>query len=462
MQSSRSSSPLNAIEPWQGQTVVVAVSGGVDSVALLHMLLAVWPRDQLVIAHVDHGVRDDSAENGTFVARLALQYGIAYAIERLELNADTFSEARGRTLRYQFLARVAHEQGAPVVVSGHHADDQAETVLLHLLRGSGPDGLAAMRATAPLPTDPTVTLVRPLLNVRKAALVAYCEAHDLRWREDATNSDTTYLRNRVRHELLPLLEEMNGGMVDRLGQLAAVVAAETGFLDAFTDETLGRLTSGGAGWLKIERDAWQSLPLALRRRSLRLWATVHQLDLSFDTLETARKLAETGTVGERAPLSADHWLQVDYDVIWLLADGVEPPRLGPQVEGEMRLEAGSWVALGAGWRLSVVALDDTNDGYAKDAWSATVALETNARLLVRGRRAGEQLQPLGMNGQHKSLQDVMVDRKISAELRDRWPIVATDEHPVWVVGHLLDERAKLHGDNNGKQLLELRCEQVGE
>ncbi len=196
-----------------GARLVVAVSGGADSLCLLGALLALRERGhrlapgELIVAHLDHGLRgEESREDARYVQRLAADLGVPCVIE--EANAAYSTELRigledwARRTRYVFLRRVAAEHQAERIVTGHTRDDQAETILLHWLRGSG---LAGLRGMAPLRGD----IARPLLDVTHEQTVAYCAAQGWQPREDSSNADTRFLRNRIRHELLPLLETYN-------------------------------------------------------------------------------------------------------------------------------------------------------------------------------------------------------------------------------------------------------------
>jgi tRNA(Ile)-lysidine synthase len=198
--------------------LVVAVSGGPDSLALLHLLSRreLHPAANLVVGHLNHQLRPSAAADATFVAETAAAWGLECHTESVDVaglaRRDGLSlEEAGRGARYQFLARLAHAVGAAHVAAGHNADDQAETVLMHFLRGAGLSGLRGMRPAGPLPGDPAITLLRPFLTTGRAEIEAYCQEHGLAPLTDASNTDTTYFRNRLRHELLPYLAGYNPG-----------------------------------------------------------------------------------------------------------------------------------------------------------------------------------------------------------------------------------------------------------
>ncbi len=243
-----------------GTTVVVAVSGGADSVALLHALQQFSPLWQLSlhIAHLDHALRPDSADDADFVARLAEQRQLPFHMARLAqaalLDDPRGVEAAARAARYAFLRHVAWQVGKPAcVVTAHHQDDQAETLLLHLIHGAGLQGLAGMAWIGSLPDDPnapSVPLLRPLLGVNRATLRAYLAAYDLTWREDATNATPDFVRNRLRHTIMPALTGLNPNLTATLARSADLIAAEA---DYAAQRDAAALT---AATLDVQAERW--------------------------------------------------------------------------------------------------------------------------------------------------------------------------------------------------------------
>lgn len=204
---------------------IVAVSGGVDSVVLLDMMAKQHSSDQLVVAHFDHGIRPDSAEDALFVAGLAEKYGLPFETKREELGA-TASEELARHYRYAFLRQVAKKHKA-IVVTAHHGDDVVETIAINLTRGTGWRGLAVLDSP---------DIERPLLRLRKVELIAYAKQHDLAWREDSTNTDTKYLRNDIRKKLATI----DGQTVELLGLYHERQRALKRMIDKETARLIGK------------------------------------------------------------------------------------------------------------------------------------------------------------------------------------------------------------------------------
>lgn len=257
-----------------GAAVLAAVSGGVDSVVLAEAL-ARQGAPGLVLAHVNHGLRGAESEaDEDFVRALADRLAVpaltrrvapaALRAGRSSRNRPTLQEA-ARALRYEALEAMACEAGAGVVATAHNADDQAETVLLRLLRGTGPDGLAGIP-----PRSPDGRIVRPLLGVSRADIERYARAHGLVWREDASNQADGYARNRLRRHWLPgLREEFNPRLLRSLGELAEALRRDAEWIEAQVAREAEIRFHEGDGWLRIEHKDWGALPEALARRLAR-------------------------------------------------------------------------------------------------------------------------------------------------------------------------------------------------
>jgi tRNA(Ile)-lysidine synthase len=441
--------------PLAERVLVVGVSGGADSLALLHALMSIVPAEQITVAHLDHGLRPESAAESAAIRDQAAVWGVSFVggtapVAELATAAGQGIEEAGRLARYRFLAGVARERGAAAVLTGHHADDQVETVLMHILRGSGLAGLRGMLPAARLLEDPDIWLLRPLLGAGRAEIEQYCRDHDLRPVEDASNQDTTYFRNRLRHDLIPLLETVSPQIGQHLQHLAATVTADFALLQELSHVAMDELTlDQGPGWILLDRTLWQELPLSIRRSVLR---SAHQhcepawRDLGFASLEGARAAAEAPRSGQQAHLPGGVIAFVLPEELFLTADPALLPVLAPQVEESVVLPVPGRVNLNEGWVVEATvanARDALTSGDFRDPWTAYVAIESKMPLMIRGRRRGERMQPLGMGGRHTSIKEIMINRKIPAHLRERWPVVVAGDQIVWLVGQLVDERFRV-------------------
>ncbi|GAB4570786.1 MAG: tRNA lysidine(34) synthetase TilS [Anaerolineae bacterium] len=442
-----------------GQTVVVAVSGGPDSVCLLHLLnRAATPlNSRLVAATFDHGIRGAAAEEDVrFVETLArawqipVESGFANTPALAQQHAMGLEEA-ARRARYSFLAHVANKHRASTIAVGHHADDQAETVLMHLIRGAGLAGLGGMRPVTHLtvrhllPVESRsgpLAVVRPLLRFTRAEIEAYCVEHRLNTRKDATNTDLVYQRNRIRHELLPLLAALNPNIRQILARTADLLYDDYAKLHALANETLGRLTiTDGDGWCALNRDLFRREHIAIQRLVLRLAVaqlTSYQPDLSFSALESARLLAVSQQASGTHALPGKTVLQLDYGrLIIHLADTAPPApdlpllpsgtRLPVPLPGEVRLPDSPWT-LSARW----LAPGEDPAQFHGNPLSATLCIPEDARLELRTRQPGDRFMPFGLRGQTQKLKTYLINARVPAAIRDALPLLTIDGTLAWV------------------------------
>jgi len=238
---------------------VVAVSGGVDSVVLLDML-AKYEGIELVVAHFDHGIREDSASDGEFVRGLADKYDLPYETERIELGEGA-SEAVAREARYNFLRRVQEKHQAVAVVTAHHQDDLLETTIINLLRGTGRRGMHSVSNSG--------NLIRPMLHLTKSEVIKYATENNLQWHEDSTNADTNYLRNKIRHHVLPTAnEQWRVEMMSRIAQASEINSRLDKEIDTLLNYRMlkGRMTISRTWFVKLPHAIAAELITALLRK----------------------------------------------------------------------------------------------------------------------------------------------------------------------------------------------------
>ncbi|MDB5170010.1 MAG: hypothetical protein JWN82_406 [Candidatus Saccharibacteria bacterium] len=262
---------------------VVAVSGGVDSVALLHLLQQISGL-QLVVAHFDHGIRPESADDAAFVQELTTTYNLDFMTERAELGAGA-SEATARKARYKFLHGVRNQTGAQAVITAHHQDDVLETAILNILRGTGRRGLTSLQST--------VEIQRPLLHVPKKDILAYAAKQKLSWREDTTNHDERYTRNYIRHRLLVRFD------ADARQQLLMTLARAQTVNDEL-DPLLTELLSAHLAQGSLDRQWFTSLPHAAAREVMATWLRqAGPADFDRQTIERLTIQAKVKPAGKR-------------------------------------------------------------------------------------------------------------------------------------------------------------------
>jgi tRNA(Ile)-lysidine synthase len=454
--------------------VVVGVSGGADSICLLHALRQCAAALQLTlhVGHLDHGLRPESGEDAAFVVQLALEWGLPIHTVRLASGALTGTgegvEAAARRARYGFLGEVAHRVGgadAPALVAvAHHQEDQAETVLINFLRGSGPAGLAGMGWTAALPGSDQVRLVRPLLGASRAEVRGYLAAYGLTWREDASNLDSGYLRNRVRHLLLPSLKSVNPALVETLARTADLFAAEAARGEQIDQAALAatRLETDDAEPVMrvvLDLERFARLDLATQRGVLRLALAELGADLRDVGLAGIDRLLDgvaNAIRGGPHPLHGNLvWTVVGEHLSLHRQDALPVQPDHPHLAGAERLPLpipldGELVA--AGWRLhsAVCAVGELPSGWRSknQPWAAVLDAERAQTLWLttpeRLNRPGAVIAPLGLAGHHKTLGDLFTDHKTPVALRPGWPLVVDETgQVVWVCGLTVGHGARI-------------------
>jgi tRNA(Ile)-lysidine synthase len=404
-----------------GETLVVGVSGGADSVALLYVLTRLALALRLHVLHVDHGLRSDSARDGEFVQALGARLAVPVDVVRVGVAGGSV-EAAARAARHAALEAAADRVGASRIALGHTADDQAETLIMRVLEGTGVRGLAGI---------PPVRgrLIRPLLESRHRDAVATLAAAGLPWLEDPSNRDLRFFRNRVRHTLMPGLVEASGGdVVAQLGRLARRAREAIDALDGVAAAELARIAREDEGALVLSRSALAALPRPIAAEVLRVAAA---------------------RLGSRAPLRA--WGHRGLRRILAETSPRRPFRLGGvvvEVSGD-RVRVGATRApalasrdlavpgrvelpeIGRALEAVVIAAAD----YAVPRERDRVAFDAAglpSRLLVRPRRRGDRFRPFG--GGDRRLKSFLIDAKVARWDRDRLPLVDSGRDIVWVAG----------------------------
>lgn len=437
-----------------GQQVLIGVSGGADSLALLDILCRL---DYLpVVAHLDHRLRAGSWRDAQFVLRLAARRGLPSVLVRRDIRKARLPghslEEAAREVRYKFLLEEAQSRRIDRVAVAHTADDQAETILMHLLRGAGPSGLRGMRPATSLSESAgakgasNAMLIRPLLEITRADTTAYCAAGGLRPRTDPTNADTTYFRNRLRHHLLPVLETYNPEVRAVLCRMGEVMAGEAEWTDRIVDEFWPSVSRpAGPQAVALLRHPLATLPVGMQRAVLRRAVGIllpGLRDVSFDAIERALRFATGARAGRRASTAGGlELIDLGSEVVLRQPGGaVAFPALPQLSDSQIRpLNGAKPIALAEGWSLeakrSNVRTSDVRR-LARQGTANEIAVDADrvrAGLLVRPPQTGDHLRILGSPGT-SDLADVFINAHIAWPARRLWPIVADGDRIVWIAG----------------------------
>jgi tRNA(Ile)-lysidine synthase len=431
-----------------GDSVVVACSGGPDSLALLSVLVRLKDVYDLTLTavYVDHRLRPEAADEGEFVKAQARQWGIDAVVRQVEQDLHTSGQslqALARAERYRLLEQVATERRARRIAVGHNADDQMETLMMRVLRGTGIQGLTGIPPT-------NGRIIRPLLYTRRSDIEAYCRCYNLTPVQDPSNAGDDYLRNRIRHHLMPILHEYNPRLQHALIHLADAARQDNAWLDKLTNGFIEQQTYGADGGWWCPLQVFLSQPLALQRRVIRNLAqrvstTATELlgqELEFGHIQDIIALLRKNATGTSFLLPSGGIVWVERGGFWLGPRHAQPAFLqNLDVPGEVTLPSGIRVTtrILTGFTRSIVEFGRTGAKTEGLPWECS-GLRTqldfhqvHGPLQVRQRLPGDRYQPAGMTGE-KKLQDLCVDEGIPRRWRERLPVITDALGIIWWPG----------------------------
>jgi tRNA(Ile)-lysidine synthase len=428
---------------------VVAVSGGGDSVGLLRVLhqLAGTLGLRISVAHLDHGVRGESARaDAAFVAALAGSLGLPLVLGAWQPTRSGHFESDARRARYQWLTEVARVRGAAVIAVGHTLDDQAETILHRIVRGTGPRGLAGMPSRRVLSTSPRITLVRPLLGVCRHEVRDDLAARQQPFRDDETNADLSRTRARIRHDLLPkLAAEYNPNVAVALVRLGSLASSfERAIESDLSELERSAVFTHAPDCIVLNHGFLRSVPAFQRAEVLRrVWRRAGWPEASMSARRWRRLAALvqndevlTVEVGARVEVSTERlFLVLRRRAAPVLASSAAPDILEPISLVVPGLTAVPWAG---------GAIDARLDPDPETARGETIDLErVSLPLFVRNAAAGDRFEPLGMGGQSMPLADFFRGRQVRRVDRTRVPLICDQNGIIWVVGHRISDRVKV-------------------
>ncbi|MSU76245.1 tRNA lysidine(34) synthetase TilS [Patescibacteria group bacterium] len=420
------------LRPFKGSKLVVAVSGGLDSAALLDVLLQVREELELtlIVAHADHGLRRASVKDAEFVRNLAAAHSLPYTEAQLNVKKASNVEERAREARYKWLEQVRKKRQADFIVTAHQADDQVETLFLHLARGSGLQGLSGMQLL-------NGKILRPLLDIPRKTLTRYVRKQKLKYRRDATNRDVKFARNRVRRQVITSLQKINPQLVETVSQSMRVFSDQYGVIQLLAARELAQVSGRVTGTTRhLDRKKLLTLDRAVRhlvwREAVReLVGDVRGFTLRhFENLDELLSL-QTGSL-IHLPRGLTARRQYD-EVVLRIGQAATPPK-------SVNLSVPGRVMFG---ELTVTAELVKSGELKTNPQAILVDAEAIGKTLrVRPSRAGDRFKPAGMRGS-KLVSDLLTDAKIPRDERAWVPVITTTKRPraiVWVGGYRADRR----------------------
>jgi tRNA(Ile)-lysidine synthase len=432
------------------ERAVIAVSGGQDSTALALLLaptrVPALGQRTFFLAHFNHGLRssEEANQDASFVRMLGERLGIEvlFGVGDVRAYARTTHESieqAARMLRYRFLAEQASKVGASVVVTGHTASDQVETVLMNIIRGSGLTGLRGMLPRSAWPFGDGPDIARPLLLLTREETMMYCREMDVEPREDPTNDLLIAQRNIIRHEILPALRRLNPRVDDAIARLASAVEGDVAYLDQEVAGLWKSLAKELEGEVVFGRPQMSKLDAALFKRLIARAAgqlssgglpSAEHLEAVASARNSKRRWSVTLPGGVVVVAGSRNMHVVRTELTNVRASPLPVTEIG--VPG---------TAVVGPWTIEASAGETGSDASSQtDPLAATLDADAvDGQLVVRSRKPGDRLRPLGLGGE-KKLQDIFVDAKVPREERDCVPIIADERGIVWVVGHCIDER----------------------
>ena len=431
----------------RGTVVIIAASGGADSSALLDAIVRIRHfhglPGEVIAAHLNHQLRGEESDGDELhVRQMAERLGLRLFAERVNVSEILLEhggnlEAAARKVRYDFLQRIADENRAGFVLTAHTRDDQVETLLMRLLRGSGADGLRGIHHQRPL--GATAKLLRSMLAVTRAEVLDHCDAYQIGFRTDSSNLSPKFKRNRIRHQLVPLMRELNPRFDEALTRAADLLADDDDFIDSIAGDLYHQ--SGGDGSALLLEGLVDRHP-ALRRRVLRIWLDEQRGDLrkiSFSHLASLDRLLISGRSGKRVELPFGFVAVRQSDSIRLLSinNQTENPSQPLILKMDSPVRFGNFLITMTG---DFSAHFKRKESFPGRSYQVMLNVNNNsdepenAGLMVRARRPGDSYTPLGKDHKIK-LKTLMIRHKIPVSLRDTYPVIASlDGRVIWSPG----------------------------
>ncbi len=430
------------------QRVVIAFSGGIDSVCLVDLFRKL--ENRLIIAHFNHGIRENAHRDEGFARDFSEKFDLEFVSGKADVplfakeNHLSLEEA-ARKKRYEFLYQIARDKGANIIAVGHHADDQIETMLMHLLRGSGLSGMAGMKEITVIPEfDSEIEIIRPLLSFWRTEIEEYCTINNLDFVVDETNASDLYERNRIRHEIIPYLNERYPRLNQRLLNLTSILQHEDEIIQDLTTSILNQIClEKHSQFIRINQSELAKHPLGLQRRIIRqiVFSLEPEIrDLSYKNIEAVLNFMTSNKNGEIDLQENLIALFNNQEIIFGCKSKAWIEFLYPQLNQpvQLLLDRDYFIDISENWSFRMEIITGFNHILRKidDPFSALLDAERIGRNIgLRVKLEGERFQPLGVEKGTLKLSDIFINEKILQAARERWPLVTnSDGEIIWIPG----------------------------
>lgn len=425
----------------KGDGIVLGVSGGPDSMCMLHLFCSIreeWDLS-LYAVHLNHEFRGQAAdEDATYVDKICREWSIplfVYSsnVEELAKEWKTSFEDAGRRERYRVFFKVLDSQKADRIAVAQNKNDQAETILMRLIRGSGLEGLTGIDYKRP------DGVIRPILGLKRKDVEEYCRDNGIEPRIDHTNDDVTYTRNKIRKELLSKMAQMNPLVVEHIAKAGQLLRHDNELLEELTTQAFGDVVCIQQSKLLVELASFNAFKIGLKRRVIRRCIGAirgHLTDVTYDEIETIIQLAQKSKTGSRKLYHGDLNFEISYDKMFIYLGKKENKTSNDSLE------------------VREMTREEFEDYHLLPDEIAVDKDKLTGQLEIKRRNAGDKFSPIGLNG-HKKLKDFFIDEKVPRDVRDAIPIVWDQKGIVWIVGYRQDCRYVV--DDNTSNILILQC-----
>ncbi len=446
-----------------GDFLLVGVSGGADSICLLDLLQKAG--NKVIVANYNHHLRPESDTDSVFVKQVADSYDLEFVqgsgdVSQFSRKAHKTIEEAARIYRYKFLFEEAVKRNVAAVVVGHTADDQVETILMHLIRGCGLEGLQGMQPRVITDFNQDIALIRPLLFVWKEAIIDYCRKNHLSYLEDKSNKDIKYLRNRIRMELIPNLQQYNSGIKEHIYNLGKIVSGDLeDIIQASLVNFKECLINEDTDFIVLSLGKLLNITESHKRRVIQMaFKSILSsgYETNFDLIEKVIEFIQNPNQGKHLGLLSNLDLSIEGDCIYLFTKGADLPHYKwPMIEKEFSLEIsipGEW-KISPKWMIKTGFISITEirfPDYSGQLINVAFldADELDKRLIIRTQIPGDRYSPLGLKGKSQKLSDFWINNKVPKRVRSSWPLVSCEDKLIWIPGfhpshfHRITERTK--------------------